>query len=56
MTEWSVETCSLIISSNKCCADVNNWLIEYKNNTIILHLFDHYINDSDSKDCRTNIQ
>ena len=27
MTEWSVETCSPIISSNKCCADVNNWLI-----------------------------
>ena len=29
MTEWSVETCSPIISSNKCCADVNNWLIVY---------------------------
>ena len=29
MTEWSVETCSPIISSNKCCADVNNWLIIY---------------------------
>ena len=27
MTEWTVETCSPIISSNKCCADVNNWLI-----------------------------
>jgi hypothetical protein len=27
MTEWSVETCSPIISSNKCCNDVNNWLI-----------------------------
>jgi len=27
MTEWSVETCSPIISSNKCCAEVNNWLI-----------------------------
>ena len=27
MTEWSLETCSPIISSNKCCADVNNWLI-----------------------------
>ena len=27
MTEWSVETCSSIISSNKCCAGVNNWLI-----------------------------
>ena len=27
MTEWSVETCSPIISSNKCCADVNIWLI-----------------------------
>ena len=27
MTEWSVETCGPIISSNKCCADVNNWLI-----------------------------
>ena len=27
MTEWSVETHSPIISSNKCCADVNNWLI-----------------------------
>ena len=27
MTEWSVETCSPIISSNKCYADVNNWLI-----------------------------
>ena len=27
MTEWSVETCSPIISSNKCCADVNNWWI-----------------------------
>ena len=27
MTEWSVETCSPIISSNECCADVNNWLI-----------------------------
>jgi hypothetical protein len=27
MTEWSVETCSPIISGNKCCADVNNWLI-----------------------------
>ena len=30
MTEWSVETCSPIISSNKCCADVNNWLILWK--------------------------
>ena len=29
MTEWSVETCSPIISSNKCFADVNNWLIIY---------------------------
>ena len=29
MTEWSVETCSPSISSNKCCADVNNWLIVY---------------------------
>ena len=28
MTEWSVETCSPIISSNKCCAGVNNWLIK----------------------------
>ena len=27
MTEWSVETCSPIISNNKYCADVNNWLI-----------------------------
>ena len=27
MTEWSVETCTSIISSNKCCADMNNWLI-----------------------------
>ena len=27
MTEWSVETCSPILSSNKCCGDVNNWLI-----------------------------
>ena len=27
MTEWSVETCSPIISGNKCCANVNNWLI-----------------------------
>ena len=27
MTEWSVETCSPIIISNKCCADVNNRLI-----------------------------
>ena len=27
MTEWSVEICSPIISGNKCCADVNNWLI-----------------------------
>ena len=27
MTEWSVETCSPIISNNKCCADVNKWLI-----------------------------
>jgi hypothetical protein len=27
MTEWSVETWSPIISSNKSCADVNNWLI-----------------------------
>ena len=27
MTKWSVETCSPIISGNKCCADVNNWLI-----------------------------
>ena len=26
MTELSVETCSPIISGNKCCADVNNWL------------------------------
>ena len=26
MTEWPVETCSPIISSNKC-AEVNNWLI-----------------------------
>ena len=28
MTEWSVETCSPIIGNNKCCADVNNWLIK----------------------------
>ena len=27
MTEWSVETLSPIISGNKYCADVNNWLI-----------------------------
>ena len=27
MAEWSVETCSPIISSNKCCADMKNWLI-----------------------------
>ena len=33
MTEWSVETCSPIISSNKCCADVNNWLIVWYNIT-----------------------
>lgn len=27
MAEWSVETCSPFISSNKCCAGVKNWLI-----------------------------
>jgi len=27
MTEWSAETYSPIISSDKCCADVNSWLI-----------------------------
>jgi len=27
MAESSVETCSPIISSNKCCADMKNWLI-----------------------------
>ena len=35
MTEWSVETCSPIISSNKCCADVNNWLI--KRRRVLIH-------------------
>ena len=35
MTEWSVETCSPIISGNKCCADVNNWLIIVQNSSYL---------------------
>ena len=37
MTEWSVETCIPIISGNKCCADVNNWLIIYLSTSCCLY-------------------
>jgi len=42
-TEWSVETCSPIISGNKCCADVNNWLTLWRRNYFFLNFSTPYI-------------
>ena len=37
MAEWSVETCSPNISSNKSCADMKNWLIVYPSTSWCLY-------------------